>query len=150
MILIAYDGSRDAQLAVDYAAELFAGQAATVLTVWEPFVERTSSAGEGAGLTSELVDSDRIDHAYESNAMQRASEGAERARRAGLNAQPEICARTTTVAAAILAEAKALEVAAIVIGSRGRTGIKSMLLGSVSRQLLHHADRPVILVPPPG
>ena len=34
------------------------------------------------------------------------------------------------------------------MGSRGLTGIKSLLLGSVSRGVLTHADRPVMVVPP--
>jgi nucleotide-binding universal stress UspA family protein len=35
------------------------------------------------------------------------------------------------------------------MGTRGLTGIKSVLLGSVSHAVLQHADRPVIVVPSP-
>ena len=38
---------------------------------------------------------------------------------------------------------------AILMGSRGLTGVKSMLLGSVSRAVIQHADRMVIVVPSP-
>jgi nucleotide-binding universal stress UspA family protein len=37
----------------------------------------------------------------------------------------------------------------IVLGTRGRGGVKSMMLGSVSQAILHHADRPVLVVPSP-
>jgi nucleotide-binding universal stress UspA family protein len=35
------------------------------------------------------------------------------------------------------------------MGSRGLTGIKSRLLGSVSHAVVQHADRTVIIVPSP-
>jgi nucleotide-binding universal stress UspA family protein len=54
------------------------------------------------------------------------------------------------VADAILDEAEAEQVTAIVVGSRGLTGVKSMLLGSVSHGILQHADRPVIVVRSPA
>lgn len=37
----------------------------------------------------------------------------------------------------------------IVAGSRGRSGVAELFLGSVSHHLTHHARRPVLIVPPP-
>ena len=37
MLLIAYDGSQDAQAAIQHAGQLMPGTAVTVLTIWEPF-----------------------------------------------------------------------------------------------------------------
>jgi nucleotide-binding universal stress UspA family protein len=51
------------------------------------------------------------------------------------------------VAEAIIAEAADVGASAIVIGSRGLTGLKSVLLGSVSHAVLQHADLPVIVAP---
>ncbi|MGZ8648609.1 MAG: universal stress protein [Solirubrobacteraceae bacterium] len=39
--------------------------------------------------------------------------------------------------------------AAIVLGSRGRSGVKSLLLGSVSAGVAHHSEVPVVVVPSP-
>ena len=38
--------------------------------------------------------------------------------------------------------------AVIVLGSRGRSGLKAALLGSVSYGVVHNAGRPVLTVPP--
>ena len=76
-----------------------------------------------------------------------AEEGVKLAAEAGLNAQPRCRSQVTTVADAILAEANEVGADAIVCGSRGLTGIKSILLGSVSHAVIQHADRPVIVVP---
>ncbi len=150
MILIAYDGSKDAQSAIDQAGELVAGEPATVLSVWEPFVDVMTRTGVvGIGFTPLNIDSEQIDKAYEQSARERAAEGAQRARLAGLNAEPRTCARHETIAATILAEADQVGARAIVLGTRGLTGIKSLLLGSVSHAVLQHADRPVIVVPSP-
>ena len=50
----------------------------------------------------------------------------------------------------ILEVAASQHASAIVIGSRGLTGLGSMLLGSVSTAVVHHADRPTLVVHCPG
>jgi nucleotide-binding universal stress UspA family protein len=146
VILIAYDGSADAQAAIDQAGSLMNGESATVLTVWEPFVELMTRTGVGFSMGAGVADIDAIDSATEQAARDRAREGAERARGAGLNAQPRSRAQETTIADAILAEANDVDARAIVVGTRGLTGVKSVLLGSVSNAVVHHAERTVIVV----
>lgn len=146
MILIAYDGSNDAQSAIDQAGVLMSGEPTTVLSVWEPFVDVMTRTGVGFGMTGE-IDFEQIDKANEESAGERAADGARRASRAGLNAQPRTRARHTTIAETILEEADEIGASAIVLGTRGLTGVKSLLLGSVSHAVLQHADRPVIVVP---
>jgi nucleotide-binding universal stress UspA family protein len=41
------------------------------------------------------------------------------------------------------------DAAAIVVGSRGSTGLQRALLGSVSSAVVHHADRPTLIVRQP-
>ena len=148
MILIAYDGSADAQAAIDRAGELMNGQPATVLTVWERLADVVVRTG--AGMAVGDVDYDRLDRSSEDQARQRAEEGAERARRAGLKPRARTSVREHSIAATILAQADEVGASAIVMGTRGLTGLKSLLLGSVSHSVLQHADRPVIVVPSPA
>lgn len=147
MILICYDGSADADAAVDAVAAMMPGQTATILTVWEPFVEVVTRFGPGLEMWPAGIDSQGIDAAAESAAQERADSGAERARAAGLQAKGVALPRGTTIADTIMDEAADVSAQAIVLGTRGLTGVKSMMLGSVSHAVLHHADRPVLVVP---
>jgi nucleotide-binding universal stress UspA family protein len=147
LILIPYDGSSESQSAIDGAGELVGGEPATVLAAWEPFIDVVARAGAGLGLAPGIVSFDEIDKAYEESARKRAAEGVERAQRAGLNAKPCTRTRRTTIAEAILGEADGGGSTAIILGTRGLTGIESPRLGSVSDAVLQHADRPVIVVP---
>jgi nucleotide-binding universal stress UspA family protein len=151
MIIASYDGSADAQAAIDHAARLMPGAETTVLTVWEPFqVALSRTGGMGMGMGSYFPDNGEVDAATEGAARARATEGAERATAAGLVAEPRIAVRADGIADTILAVAGELDADAIVLGTRGLTGIRSMLLGSVSHAVLQHADRSVIVVPSPA
>jgi nucleotide-binding universal stress UspA family protein len=149
MILICYDGSADARAAIDHGARLLQGEKATLLTIWQPFVNvvaHTPTFGLGAA----VVDSEKIDEESRRAANEYAEEGVRLAAEAGVEAQPRVEAEgTATTARTILAVAEELDASAIVMGSRGLTGIKSLLLGSVSHAVIQHADRPVIVVPSP-
>ncbi len=145
MILLAYDGSPDARAALDHAARLLPGADVTVLTIWESF---PGGAGGGMmGMASVYVDPIEVDQANEEAAKKQAQEGADRARAAGLQAQARTARSAAGTAAAILAAAARINAEAIVMGTRGLTGLKSFFLGSVSHAVLQHADRPVVVVP---
>jgi nucleotide-binding universal stress UspA family protein len=152
MILMSYDGSADAQAAIERAAKLMPGAQATVLTVWEPYVDilaRTGSMGLGLGMVGGYTDSETVDTATGEAALATATEGAQRATAAGLVAHPRAVSHYGGVASGILAEAATVEADAIVMGTRGLGGVKSFLLGSVSHQVVQHADRAVLVVPSP-
>ncbi len=143
MIVICYDGSTDAKEAIARGAGMLRGQRATVLSVWSPF--DTSALGLAGG----VEDMQESDEAGRLHAEQQAEAGARLAIELGFDAEPRTVEKRTTIADAILDEADALEATAIVIGSRGLTGVKSLLLGSVSHAVIQHADRTVIVVPSP-
>jgi nucleotide-binding universal stress UspA family protein len=146
MILIAYDGSEDAKAAIEQAARLFPGEPTTVLTVWQRFIDTMTRVGGGLNTA---VDYGEIDDDIETGAREKAQEGVQLAKEAGLDAQGRTTVVETSVAGAILAEADAVDAGAVVCGSHGYSGLKSLMLGSTSHQVLQHADRPVVVVPSP-
>lgn len=150
MVLLCYDGSADAKSAIDRAGAVLKSAPAVVLSVWEPFIGVMARAGLGMGYDALTWDADEVDAASERSAAALAEEGATRARGVGLDAQPQTTERNGSVASAILDAADELDAEAIVLGSRGLTGVKSLLLGSVSHAVVQHADRPVLVVPSPA
>ena len=72
--------------------------------------------------------------------------GVEAAREAGFDVDPLLVEADRRVAQVITATAEDLDAPAIVMGQRGRSGLKSALLGSVSRDVVNAYHRPVILV----
>lgn len=147
MIMLCYDGSDDARTAIEHAGELFREQPVTVLTVWEPFVQVMSRTSSGFGMAPGLPDPEGIDRATRQRAEELAAEGVALAKKAGMKAQAMTYARQTTTARAILARAEEIGASAVVMGSRGLTGVKSLLLGSVSHEVIQRADRTVVIVP---
>ncbi len=150
-ILIAYDGSPPARAAVDAAGALFAPRRAIVLTVWEPGMAEYMFVPDPAGMGSTMLPYDpavarNIERANEDRARDIAEDGATLADTAGLDSEALAVEDVTEAADAIVAQAEEHRAAAIVIGSRGLSGLKSKLLGSTSRDVLHSATRPVVVV----
>ena len=139
-ILICYDGSAGAKHAIQAAAGLLDGHPAVVLAIGPPLTAEESYAALGT-----LVPS--FQELNEEQALERAKEGAELAGSAGFaaEARAEVAAPTWE---GVIKVADEIDAAAIVIGSRGLTGVKEALSGSVSHQVAEHAGRPVLIVPP--
>jgi hypothetical protein len=106
MILLCYDGSADAQAAIDQAGLLMAGSEATVLVIWETILETMTRHGSlGIGMIGPYGDDRAADDAIKQAAVQTAVAGVARAAAAGLVAQPRVVNRDDDIAAMILAEA---------------------------------------------
>jgi nucleotide-binding universal stress UspA family protein len=147
LILLCYDGSEDAQAAAERSTTLFSGVPVTVLAVWEPYVQVLTQNGFGLAYAPSATDVEEIDAAIEDQAGATAQEGADRLKRAGMAAEPRTERGRASVAGTILAVADEIDAQAIVLGTRGRGGVKSLLLGSVSHAVVQHADRPVVVIP---
>jgi nucleotide-binding universal stress UspA family protein len=162
-VLLCYDGSDTAKRALERAGHLLGGNEAVVLNVWESLgsaILRNLPSGEtvfgreATGIAEDVVD--ELDASIAEAAQATAAEGAALAAAAGFDARPlarralaRAAERTTvTVWRAILDVANEQATSLIVLGSRGRSGVKSMVLGSVTYGAVHNSERPVLVVPP--
>jgi nucleotide-binding universal stress UspA family protein len=119
-VLVGYDASAGSRAALASAASLFPDR--------DLIVARAGQDGAGDLHPGELP------HA-----------GAGRTTTLGLEGGRDPSARTVADALAGCAAAKGAGV--IVVGSRGESAFREILLGSVAMAVLHHANRPVLTVP---
>ncbi|MFF3066425.1 universal stress protein [Oerskovia sp. NPDC057915] len=142
-LLLAYDGSANAHSAMQTVAGLFPGATAVLLYARQP-MEGFAAHLEGHPALQELQG---LDAAALDVSERIASDGAQLARDLGLVAEPHVSSTMATAAEAIVEAAEELDVDLIVLGSRGRRGLKATLLGSTSASVLHHATRPTLVIP---
>ena len=152
-VLIGYDGSDAARRAVHQTAKLFGSRPALVVTVWEPALPydvEMAVAPESEGIVPPVLNDEEvqeIDDKLHARANRIAQHGVELAKSLGLKAEALVVAdEGINVAETIVDVARERDVAAIVIGSRGLTGLRAMLEGSTSSPVLKHSPCPVLTV----
>jgi nucleotide-binding universal stress UspA family protein len=139
--LLCYDGSDAARGAIHAAARLVGrGQRGALLYVYKP-TER--SLGVAQAVTGGTIDAPV---SGETDARTVLDAGAAAAREAGFEVDPLLVEADRRTAEIITAKAEELDSPAIVMGQRGRSALKTALLGSVSRDVVNAYHRPVILV----
>ena len=154
-IVLCYDATPEAQAAIERAAQLFRGAPVVVVHAVHPQSATstpigTSSLAAPGGANPEAVrGGSAARHARQSmeHAERIAHEGAERARSAGFeDAKPHVAIAEHHIWEAVVEAADDVDAAAVVVGSRGRGALKGALLGSTSTGLVHHCNRPVLVV----
>jgi len=145
-LLLCYDGSADAAHAIERAGALFTGSSALVVTVWQQPLAGLGGIAWSGETPSSMVDVEALGREAAESAGLVAAEGARVAEQAGLNARSLAVKAAGPVWKAILDVAEQKDAATIVMGSRGLTGLRSTLLGSVSSSAVAHADRPTLII----
>ena len=152
-VVLAYDGSEQAQAALREAVALFGDRPLIVASVWEPGLAMATMmppAGEPSmGYLPDPAEVDAIDRAQSGHAVDVAEAGARLARELGATAEAVSMPDSASVADTLIAIAEERDARAIVVGSRGLGGIKARVLGSTSHKLLHDTHRPVLVVRAP-
>jgi nucleotide-binding universal stress UspA family protein len=150
-VRIAYDGAEPARRCIDEAARLLGSRRVVVMTAWEPGLARASAMPMSSlgGLSTPAVDlgaAREAEEAMQERAERIAGDGAELARSAGLEAEAVAVGQAVAAPDAIVGKAREIGAAAIVIGSRGLSGLRARMQGSTSSALLKDAPCPVLVV----
>jgi len=138
-IVVGVDGSECADKALVFAAEEAALRGANlrVIGAWGLPVSPGHAGGTPA-LNPSLVS------AFEALARANVDRAVAEARRLHPSLEVEGIVVMDQPAKAILDRAR--DTSLVVVGSRGRGGFSSLLLGSVSQQTVHHAPCPVVVI----
>jgi nucleotide-binding universal stress UspA family protein len=147
MILIAYDGTKDANHAIAVAGALLPGGRAHIVHVWEPLSVLEERYAVRGAATLPAVELDKEIGREEAGARGVADAGVELARAAGFDADGEAVRGEGFPAWTLEREVDRLRPELVVIGSRGLSGLKAFIEGSVSRHMSAHAHAPVLIVP---
>jgi nucleotide-binding universal stress UspA family protein len=153
-VVVAFDGSPESEAAVRAAADLFSARTLVVVSVWEPglAMAMTSPPDGLSGLSDSAPNPDTmamVDRAQNERATEAAEAGAALARELGATAEPHAVPDEVNVAETLARLADERDAAAVVVGTRGLGRVKSAMLGSTSRGLMHHTRRPVVVVRAP-
>ncbi|MFZ2172771.1 MAG: universal stress protein [Rhodococcus sp. (in: high G+C Gram-positive bacteria)] len=149
LMLIAYDGSDNAKRAVEYAGRFLSSNRAVLVTVWEPMVRQAARmSGLSGVMQPEWVPDEETEDVAFADARVTNEEGVALAEAAGITTEGQCVECTSTVWTAIVETADRLAVDIIITGTRGTTGLRSLLQSSVADHVLRHSHRPVLIVPP--
>lgn len=142
-ILVPTDGSELAQNGVDHALTLAKalGSKVTIITATEAFLPMVAS--EGWAPTPQEIE--RYDAESKQAATDLLAKVKAQAQGLGLTVDSEHV-QESTAASAILDAAARLDCNLIVMSSHGRRGIRRLLLGSQTSEVLAHSKVPVLIV----
>jgi nucleotide-binding universal stress UspA family protein len=145
-ILICYDGSPSAAHALSVAQETLRHEHAILLHVWNPpatvLADSFSTKDGEAGPSYAELEALELEHARKVT-----DQGCKLAAHLGLDVDVREERNDSSIWQTILNAADAVDAELIVVGTRGATAVQSNLLGSVSNALVHHSERPVVVVP---
>jgi nucleotide-binding universal stress UspA family protein len=150
-ILLATDGSSEAELAARTAADLAEKTDSELHLVhvfgiapWYPIYPEATAPGEWVAQEDPMLEED-LQRTSEQRAREILDTEVEKARSAGATVE-QAYLREGGVATEIVTLAEDIGAGLIVIGSRGRGGIRRALMGSVSDSVVRHAHCPVLVV----
>lgn len=142
-ILVATDGSALSEKAVQSALSLAKLSGATLVAL--RVIPRYPRSYLEGGATVDISEIKRIEAQWTAQAQEQLSAIKAEGKNMGVTVKTTI-AKSDLVAESIIATADKQEVDLIVMASHGRKGIKRLLLGSETQQVLTHSSIPVLVL----
>ncbi len=142
-ILLATDGSKLSQKAVEHALSLADLTGAEVVAL--KIVPRYPQTYFEGGVALAATEIARIEKQWQSEAMETVNAVKAAGQKREVKVKP-MTAKGDLVAEAVIATAKRQKCDLIVMASHGRRGIKRLLLGSETQQVLTHSHIPVLVL----
>jgi nucleotide-binding universal stress UspA family protein len=151
-VIVAYDGSPAADEAIAAAGRLLPGRSALVVHAWESPLRHSLSGRALSGVPVTEINEFTVDFETWMRELAEATvaDGVELARQAGLEASGEAVESSSAVWRVLIGTAETRDAMVVVAGSQGHGRVASVLLGSVSAGLVHHAERPVLIIRAPA
>ena len=140
-IMVAFDGSKDAEKAVQLASSLSLKFRADLFVV---HVFASPAVGLSAASGMPIPDYQEMEDASKVAGKKILDRGVQLAAEAGAKPSGELL-QSPSVVEALVTYASNHGIELIVVGTRGMTGFKKLILGSVSTGLVSHSHCPVLV-----
>ena len=140
-ILVAVDGSKSAMDAVDYAIDMAKKFNAQLTTLT---VSHISLSSYGLASLPDAIKQSKEKHALESK--QWFDKVSQNAKQNNVQIKTELIDSQMSVDGTIVEYAESHDIDLIILGTKGRSGIKKLLLGSVATAVVKYATCPVMVV----
>ena len=142
-ILVAIDGSEHSLRAAEYALGLAKTFEAKLTAVTVSYVPASEDLSQLDVLRQSLVEDDSN---YTNNAEKWFERFIQNAKESNVQLNTELLNSTRPVDYVILEYAEEKKIDLIVVGTRGRTGFKKLLLGSVASSIVTYSHCPVLVI----
>ena len=144
-IMVGIDGSKESVNAADYAIDIAKRHNAELIAV-NVLTSDIGYAYSSPGVESPPLTIREIILLAEDEVKKWLNDIEEKADKSGIRFRSEIIMAKRSAVSTMLDYAEEQKIDLIVVGTRGRSGIKKMLLGSVASGLVTYAACPVLIV----
>jgi nucleotide-binding universal stress UspA family protein len=144
-ILVAIDGSEHSFKAAEYAIDLAKSFGAQLYAVTITYIPASDSLTQKDVINKSLIE-DNIDNNDRKDAGEWFEKFTQNAKENDIQLKPELINSARPVDYTILEYAENHEIDLIIVGTKGRTGFKKLLLGSVASSIVTYAHCPVMVI----